>query len=93
MLESKNMAEREGRPVRTAEVTKLLKEYNFMLDEIETMLTTELITIYIVREKKQYDPIRISEMAVRLLELKKNRTMCEDAILAYARKRLEKVGG
>jgi hypothetical protein len=92
MSESKITAGRDGKPIRTAEAIKLMKEYDLMLEEIEMMLTTELITIHLVREKKQYDPIMISEMAVRLLELKKNRTMCEDAVLAYARKKLFEEG-
>jgi hypothetical protein len=91
MLESKTTAERNDTPIQTTEAVKILNEYELILEEIEMMLATELIAVHLVREKKQYDPAMIFEMAMGLLERKRNRTIREDAILAYAKKRLREL--
>jgi hypothetical protein len=72
-----------------ADVVKSFQEYDLMLEEIENILQEELIAVHLMRKKEWLEPVVIFETAVRLLERKKNRSIKEEAILAYARKKLE----
>jgi hypothetical protein len=73
-----------------AEVIRILQEYNLMFDEMEKTLQEELIAIRLLRREEQ-GPGMVFETAVKLLERKSNRSVREDAVLAYAKKRLREL--
>jgi hypothetical protein len=72
-----------------AQIVKIIEEYDLMLQEIENLLQEELIAIGLMRRYDRQDPVLVFETAIRFLERKKNRSIRQDAILAYARKKLK----
>jgi hypothetical protein len=61
------------------------REMGLLLEELERTLTMELLAIAMVRKKgPPYDVGSILEMAIRVLGRKKNRSIREEAVLAWA---------
>jgi hypothetical protein len=76
-----------------AEMVQIIRESDLMFEEIENLLQEELLAIHLMRKQNDREPTMIFETAVRLLERKKNRSIKQEAILAYARKKLMELGG
>jgi hypothetical protein len=74
-----------------AKIIETLRECDLMLEELEDLLQEELLAIYLMRKQNNQEPLLIFETAVRLLERKKNRSIKQEAILAYAKKKLKEV--
>jgi hypothetical protein len=79
----------ETQAMSDADIVRMFEEYDLMLEEIENLLQEELLAIHLMRKRSDREPRLIFETAVRLLERKKNRSIKQEAILAYARKKLE----
>jgi hypothetical protein len=79
---------RAGIRISDAAALKSMREYDLLLEELRTILEEELLAIYFLRERGIYDPKAILKYAIRMLSRKNNRTMRQDAILAYAKKQL-----
>jgi hypothetical protein len=72
-----------------AQIVQIIEEYDLMLEEIENLLHEELIAIHLMRKYDRQNPALVFETAVRFLERKTNRSIQQDAVLAYARKKLK----
>ena len=72
------------------------KKFDRLLDESEGLLIEELIEVRHLRyadDKERMDAFsKILMLPVRLLVGKKKRTLRQDAILAYAKKKLRELG-
>jgi hypothetical protein len=85
--------EKKNEGKKKAEI-RLLTEFDLLLEEVERLLTEELIAVHLLRKShRPCDPAAILNIPVRLLREKKNRSIREDAILAYAEKRLKELNG
>jgi hypothetical protein len=86
--------EKKNRRARREEGVRLLAEFDLLLEEVERLLTEELIAVHLLRKSNRpCDPAAILNIPIRLLRDKKNRSIREDAILAYAEKRLKELNG
>jgi hypothetical protein len=82
-------AVRERRARRTAE-KEWNKKMDLLLGEMERTMTLELLSMTMVREKgPPYDEKTLLELAVKIFERKQNRSVREDAVLAWARKEIQ----
>jgi hypothetical protein len=86
-----------GRRIESAKAMEIMKDFNLLLEEVETLLEEELIAVHFMRladrEKQAAALPMILKMPIRLLVGRKNRTMRQEAILAYAKKKLMELGG
>jgi hypothetical protein len=81
-----------NKQIHSTQSPKMLQEFNLLLDEIETKLEEELIAIHLLRKSEQpFDPKMILELAIQIFSRKKNRTIKEESILAYAQTRLKQL--
>jgi hypothetical protein len=86
-----------GRISRKAAMV-MMKEYSLLLDEMAMMLEEKLLPAQLLKKQSEntlpnQDDFRsLLEFAIRLLKPKSNRNFKEDAILAYAEKRLRELG-
>jgi hypothetical protein len=84
-----------GRRIESAKAMEILKDFNLLLEEVETLLEEELIAVHFMRmadQEKQAESLpTILKMPIRLLVGRKNRTMRQEAILAYAKMRLREL--
>jgi hypothetical protein len=84
-----------GRRIESAKAMEILKDFNLLLEEVETLLEEELIAVHFMkiadREKQAAALPAILKMPIRLLVGRKNRTMRQEAILAYAKMRLREL--
>jgi hypothetical protein len=74
-----------------AAALKSMREYDLLLVELQTILEEELLAVYLLRKRGPHDPKAILKLAIRLLIRKKNRTVRQDAVLAYAKKQLREL--
>jgi hypothetical protein len=85
-----------GRRIESAKAMEIMKDFNLLLEEVETLLEEELIAVHFMRladQEKQAEALpMILKMPIRLLVGRKNRTMRQEAILAYAKKKLMELG-
>jgi hypothetical protein len=85
------------RRIESAKAMEIMKDFNLLLEEVETLLEEELIAVHFMRmadREKQAEALpMILKMPIRLLVGRKNRTMRQEAILAYAKKKLMELGG
>jgi hypothetical protein len=86
-----------GRRIESAKAMEIMKDFHLLLEEVETLLEEELIAVHFMRmadREKQVETLpMILKMPIRLLVGRKNRTMRQEAILAYAKKKLMELGG
>ena len=86
----------QGRRIESAKAMAVLKDFDSLLEEIETLLEEHLIAVDFLKtagmnERAAALPM-VLKIPIRLLVGKKNRTMQQEAILAYAKKKLEELG-
>jgi hypothetical protein len=74
-------------------LTSEMEEIDLLLREIEALLLREVEEVRGLQRDRNRgrDPERIYEIPLRLLRLKKNRSILESAILAYAEKRMRQL--
>jgi hypothetical protein len=86
-----------GRISRVAAI-EMMQEYSLLLDEMTMMLDGKIVAECLVKKHSENTPPNQDdfrsalELAIRLLKPKQNRNFKEDAILAYAEKRLREMG-
>ncbi len=86
----------QGRRIESVRAMAVLNEFNFLLEEVETLLEEQLIAVDFLKaagkdERTAALPM-VLKIPIRLLVGKKNRTMRQEAILAYAKMRLRELG-
>ena len=96
MAEIRPTAGRQGRRIESARAMAVLKDFDSLLEEIQTLLKEHLIAVDFLKaagkeERAAALPI-VLKIPIRLLVGKKNRSMRQEAILAYAKMRLRELG-
>ena len=96
MMEPKITAGGKDRGSELVAKRKFNLKYELLLDEAEGLLIEELIEVRYLRnadDKERVDAFsKVLMLPVRLLVGKKNRTIRQEAILAYAKKKLRELG-
>jgi hypothetical protein len=82
---------RAGIRISDATALKMVREYDLLLEELQTILEEELLAIYFLQKRGICDPKAILKYAIRMLGRKNHRTMRQDAVLAYAKKQLREL--
>lgn len=85
-------AGRERRRIESAKAMEILKDFDSLIEEVEMLLEEQLIGVCFLRkagkEKQAAALPTVLKIPIRLLVGRKNRTMRQEAILAYAKKKL-----
>ena len=86
----------QGWRIESVRAMAILNEFNFLLEEVETLLEEQLIAVDFLKaagkEERAAALPMVLKIPIRLLVGKKNRTMRQEAILAYAKMRLRELG-
>jgi hypothetical protein len=79
-----------NRRIESAKAREILKDFDLLLEEVEMLLEEQLIAVYFLRKAGQEERAAVLpnllKIPIRLLVGRKNRTMRQEAILAYAKR-------
>ena len=86
----------QERRIESVRAMAVLKDFDSLLEEIQTLLEEQLIAVEFLKaagkEERAAALPMVLKIPIRLLVGRKNRTMRQEAILAYAKMRLRELG-